>query len=91
MIIVMEPGSGREKIDAVIARIEELGYHAHPIVGVERTVIGCVGHEDKSPLSNLEGMPGVEAAIPILKPYKLVGGWTTQPFKLGGLQMVYPF
>src|SRR5512133_2897256 len=73
MIIVMEPGSPQERIDAVCRRIEELGYHAHPIIGVERTVIGCVGHEDKSPLSQLESMPGVEAAIPILKPYKLVG------------------
>ncbi|MCL5271446.1 MAG: 3-deoxy-7-phosphoheptulonate synthase [bacterium] len=73
MIIVMEPGSSKERIDAVIRRIEDLGYGAHPIYGVERTVIGCVGHEDKSPLSQLESMPGVEAAIPILKPYKLVG------------------
>jgi 3-deoxy-7-phosphoheptulonate synthase len=73
MIIVMEPGSAKERIEAVLERIEELGYKAHPIIGVERTVIGCVGHEDKSPLNQLESMPGVEAAIPILKPYKLVG------------------
>ena len=73
MIIVMQPGSSKERIDAVIKRIEYLGYNAHPIFGVERTVIGCVGHEDKSPLSQLESMPGVEAAIPILKPYKLAG------------------
>lgn len=73
MIIVMEPGSKKETIQAVIDRIEELGYKAHPIVGVERTVIGCVGHEDKTPLSQLDSMPGVEAAIPILKPFKLAG------------------
>ena len=73
MIIVMEPGSPQAQIDAVIQRITELGYKAHPIFGVERTVIGCVGHEDKSPLSQLDSMPGVEAAIPILKPYKLAG------------------
>ena len=73
MIIVMEPGSKKETIKAVIDRIEELGYKAHPIVGVERTVIGCVGHEDKTPLSQLDSMPGVEAAIPILKPFKLAG------------------
>lgn len=73
MIIVMEPGCPQAEIDAVIQRITELGYKAHPIFGVERTVIGCVGHEDKSPLNQLESMPGVEAAIPILKPYKLAG------------------
>ncbi|HOE97030.1 MAG TPA: 3-deoxy-7-phosphoheptulonate synthase [Candidatus Sumerlaeota bacterium] len=71
MIIVMKPHSPARQIDDVIHRIEELGYRAHPIYGVERTVIGCVGREDKSPLSQLESMPGVEAAIPILKPYKL--------------------
>jgi 3-deoxy-7-phosphoheptulonate synthase len=73
MIIVMEPGSSKQVIDGVIKRIEELGYKAHPIFGVERTVIGCVGHEDKTPLSQLDSMPGVEAAIPILKPFKLAG------------------
>lgn len=72
MIVVMERGASLEKYEAVLARIQELGYKAHPIVGVERTVIGCVGHEDKSPLQVLETMPGVEAAIPILRPYKLV-------------------
>ncbi len=69
----MERNSSREKIDDVIRCIEELGYKAHPIVGVERTVIGCVGHEDKSPLSQLESMSGVESVIPILKPFKLAG------------------
>jgi 3-deoxy-7-phosphoheptulonate synthase len=73
MIIVMRNGATREQIDTVIARIEELGYRAHPIVGVERTVIGAVGREDKAPLSGLESLPGVESAMPILKPYKLAG------------------
>ena len=73
MILVMEPGCPQEKIDDLIRRIEDLGYRAHPIYGVERTVVGCVGHEDKTPLHSLESMPGVEKAIPILKPYKLVG------------------
>lgn len=73
MIIVMERTATKEQIDAVIARIEQLGYRAHPIFGVERTVIGCVGREDKSPLQQLDLLPGVEQAIPILKPYKLAG------------------
>ncbi|MBN1866447.1 3-deoxy-7-phosphoheptulonate synthase [Candidatus Sumerlaeota bacterium] len=73
MIVVMERGASREKFEAVCRRIEELGYKTHPIFGVERTVIGCVGHEDKTPLESLETMPGVEAVVPILKPYKLVG------------------
>ena len=50
MIIVMQAGVAREQIDAVIARVRELGYQPHPIIGVERTVVACVGHEDKQPL-----------------------------------------
>ena len=73
MIIVMEPGAEKELYEAVCERVAELGYQTHPIIGVERTVIGCVGHEDKTPLQALATMPGVEAVIPILKPYKLVG------------------
>jgi 3-deoxy-7-phosphoheptulonate synthase len=73
MIVVMETGTRRELIDAVMRRVEELGYKAHPIFGVERTVVACVGHEDKTPLQQLESMPGVEAVIPILKPFKLAG------------------
>lgn len=73
MIIVMQPGAPAEAVDAVIQRVRDLGYTPHPIHGVERTVVACVGHEDKSPLAQLESMPGVEAAIPILKPWKLAG------------------
>jgi len=68
----MEPGAPQERYEAVVARITELGYKAHPIFGVERTVVACVGHEDKTPLQALQTMPGVEAVIPILKPFKLV-------------------
>ncbi|MGC4190676.1 MAG: 3-deoxy-7-phosphoheptulonate synthase, partial [Thermomicrobiales bacterium] len=43
MIIVMKTGAGRELIDPVVARVEELGLHAHLIDGEERTIIGVVG------------------------------------------------
>ncbi|MBI5094313.1 MAG: 3-deoxy-7-phosphoheptulonate synthase [Candidatus Hydrogenedentes bacterium] len=73
MIIVMasrEP----EDIRRVVAKIEELGYQAHLIEGVERTVIGAVGDEGtKERLQSLESMPGVEKVVPILRPFKLAG------------------
>ena len=90
MIIVMETGSKKELIDAVIRRVEELGYKAHPIFGVERTVVACVGHDDKTPLQQLESMAGVEAVIPILKPFKLAGReFKPQPsvIDVGGVQV----
>ncbi|MCX7046015.1 MAG: 3-deoxy-7-phosphoheptulonate synthase [Candidatus Sumerlaeota bacterium] len=71
MIIVMAHGHTPKQREAVQQRIEELGYKVVPIFGVERTVLAAVGHEDKQPLQNLASMPGVEAAIPIMKPFKL--------------------
>lgn len=72
MIVVMNHGAPQEQIQAVIARIEELGFVAHPIIGVERTVIGAIGDErDKPTLQQIEGMAGVESVVPILKPFKL--------------------
>lgn len=72
MIIVMEKGASQEQIQAAIERIESLGFIAHPIIGVERTVIGAIGDErDKPMLQQVENMPGVERAVPILQPYKL--------------------
>ena len=72
MIIVMQAGAAKAQIDGVIAEVERLGYRTHPIYGVERTVIGCIGDErGKARLQALESMPGVEACVPILKPFKL--------------------
>ncbi len=73
MIIAMEAGANDEQLDAVCKKIRDLGYKPHVIHGVERNVVGAVGHEDKTPLYVLEQMPGVEKVIPILKPWKLVG------------------
>lgn len=73
MIIVMasrEP----EDVQHVVSKIEELGYRAHVIVGVERTVIAAIGDErGKYRLAALEALPHVEQVVPILKPFKLAG------------------
>ncbi len=72
MIIVMKAKATQEQIDHVTLRITELGYVPHPIVGVERTVIGAIGDErGKHVLESLIQAPGVEKVIPILKPFKL--------------------
>jgi 3-deoxy-7-phosphoheptulonate synthase len=74
MIVVMKAGATNDEIDAVVERVEELGYRAHLIRGVERTVVGCVGDErqDKSIIAEtLPSLPGVANVMPILDPYKL--------------------
>src|ERR1700690_3755374 len=72
MIIVMKPGATKAEFNHVIEKIKEYGFQPHPIVGTERTVIGCVGDErSKTQLQSLEVAPGVESVMPILKPFKL--------------------
>ncbi len=68
----MNAGATPDEIGAVVREIEKLGFKSHPITGVERTVIGCIGDErGKVALQALESFPGVESVMPILKPFKL--------------------
>ena len=72
MIIVMKPGASKAQFNHVIEKIKEYGFQPHPIIGTERTVIGCIGDErGKSQLQSLEVAAGVESVMPILKPFKL--------------------
>ena len=74
MVIVMSAEAEQKYIDAVIARIKELGYTPHPIRGTERTVIAAIGDErGKCELQQLESMQAVDKVVPILEPYKLSG------------------
>ncbi len=78
MVIVMASRK-KEDIDYVVKKIEELGYQAHLIQGVERTVIAAIGDErEKYRLQSLESLPHVEQVFPILKSFKLAGRETKQ-------------
>ncbi len=72
MIIVMQAGAPEEQLQALLRRVEELGYHSHLIRGTQRNVVGAVGDErGKAKLQSLEAMPGVASVVPILQPFKL--------------------
>jgi 3-deoxy-7-phosphoheptulonate synthase len=71
MMIVMKPTATEDEIQAVIDRIESVGAHAHPSRGEELTVIGAIGDREHVARLGLEGYPGVDKLVPILKPYKL--------------------
>lgn len=71
MIVVMEPHATTKDVQHVVQRIQELGLEAHPIRGVERTVIGVVGDDRVIKREQLALLPCVENVIQILKPYKL--------------------
>jgi len=71
MIIVLKPTATKKQIDHIIAKIGKLGLKPWLSEGVERSIIGVIGEEDVVRTLPFEGMPGVERAVPILKPYKL--------------------
>src|SRR3954449_9604753 len=71
MMIVMKAAATEDEIQAVIDRIEGAGARAHPSRGEEVTVIGAIGDIEHIARLDLEGAPGVDHAVPILKPYKL--------------------
>ena len=70
-MIVMKAGATEAEIQSVIDRIETVGARAHPSRGEEVTVIGAIGDREHVMRLGLEGAPGVEQVVPILKPYKL--------------------
>jgi len=71
MIVVMRRGSPPEAIQAVVERINELGFRAHLSAGVEQTIIGVIGDERPVNESVFRMLDGVEKVVRILKPYKL--------------------
>jgi 3-deoxy-7-phosphoheptulonate synthase len=71
MMIVMKEGATQDQIDAVVSRVESVGCSAHLSKGEVLTVIGAIGDRDKVTALGLDGAPGVDHLVPILKPYKL--------------------
>ncbi len=71
MVIILKQNASREEIDAVIARIEGMGFHTHVSRGEERTIVGVIGDERRIDAAAVEALPGVEHYVPILRPFKL--------------------
>lgn len=71
MIIVMKNPT-EEQLDQVVKRIKEAGLDVSISRGTERTVVGAIGDERKLDQEMFESLPGVEQAMHIVKPYKIV-------------------
>lgn len=72
MIIVMQQGARPEDVVAVVERLRSYDCEAHVSEGQFRTVIGAVGDRERIQQVPWEAMPGVEKAVPVLKPFKFV-------------------
>lgn len=72
MIIVMRHGADAAEIAGVVQRLGDIGAEAHVSEGKIRTVIGAVGERETIQQIPWEALPGVERAVPVLKPFKFV-------------------
>ncbi|MBX6365006.1 MAG: 3-deoxy-7-phosphoheptulonate synthase [Gemmatimonadetes bacterium] len=72
MIIVTRPGITEAELDHIRERVEALGMRTHVSRGEQRTIVGCIGDEERLQEVALLRMPGVERVMPVTKPYKLV-------------------
>jgi 3-deoxy-7-phosphoheptulonate synthase len=71
MMIVMKQDATEDQFRAVIDRIESIGARARRSSGVEVTTIAAIGDREHIARLELDGSPGVDRVVPILKPYKL--------------------
>ncbi len=71
MIIVLKKGATPEQVDHICVKVKELGLTPQVSRGIEKTIIGIIGPEDKLAVQPLESFPGVESVMPVMKPYKL--------------------
>ena len=72
MVVVMRPGAAPTEVDAVVARVEQVGGSAFISRGVHRTIVGLVGDVVQFQALNLKAMAGVADVVRVSKPYKLV-------------------
>ncbi|MCK4994169.1 MAG: 3-deoxy-7-phosphoheptulonate synthase [Candidatus Omnitrophica bacterium] len=72
MIIVLKANASKEDKQRIIDKVHSLGLQTMVSAGVERSIIGVIGEEDKIRVQPLEAYPGVEHVIEVLSPFKLV-------------------
>ena len=72
MLIVMDKDATDAQIQAVVAKIESLGFEAQPMPGGERVAIAILRNPGPVDPALFVDMPGVIQAIPVSRPYKLV-------------------
>jgi len=71
MIIVARKGVTEDELDHIRERVEAAGLRTHISRGEHRTIIGCLGDEQRLQGVALRSIPGVEAVHAVLEPYKL--------------------
>src|SRR5690606_24122678 len=71
VIVVMKADAGEAELQAVVARIEELGLRTHLSHGEHRTLVGVIGQKPQGLAERLMAMDGVDRVVSILQPYDM--------------------
>ncbi|MDP6947208.1 MAG: 3-deoxy-7-phosphoheptulonate synthase, partial [Myxococcota bacterium] len=72
MLIVMKPEATPEEIQAVVERVQTLGFEAKSIPGVQRTAVAITGNKGAVSADLFESLRGVKLVVRVSAPYKLV-------------------
>ncbi len=72
MLIVMDKSATDQEIAGVVAKIEAMGFTAQPMPGGQRVAIGILRNPGPVDPALFVDLPGVQEAIPVSRPYKLV-------------------
>jgi len=79
MIVVMKQNATPEQVEAVVQRVEKLGYKVHLSRGEARTIVGIIGADDYLlQQDTFEVLEGVEKTVRIMQPYKFASRDFTQ-------------
>jgi 3-deoxy-7-phosphoheptulonate synthase len=73
MLILMSHQATRDEVDNVIRHVRERGYRPIELPGTDRLAIGVLGSNPALIRDAVVALPGVQAAVPVSKPYKQVG------------------
>jgi len=72
LVIVMQSQATDKDVELVTGNLSRMGLGTHISRGAERVIIGVIGDVRKVAPEMIESYPGVERAVRILEPYKLV-------------------
>lgn len=73
MIVAMQPTATEEQIQAIISRMEQVGFNVHRTTGTEQSILAGVGSPRGFDYKDFELLPGVSEVIRLTAPYKLAG------------------
>jgi 3-deoxy-7-phosphoheptulonate synthase len=73
MLILMRAQATPEEVDGVCAVVREHGFKPVQLPGEDRVAIGVLGSNPSSLKDLVVSLPGVVDAVPVSKPFKLVG------------------